>query len=129
MVVIGLLALVQLLGCGGVDHPEVGKVRGVITLDGEPLANTSVVFQPSNGRPSLGTTDEKGQYSLLYLDGVEGAMLGQHKVMIRTEVPGEDGEPPIAKERLPPRYHNRSELTADVVKGKNTFDFPLTLSK
>ncbi|MEZ6078898.1 MAG: hypothetical protein R3C56_25460 [Pirellulaceae bacterium] len=56
-------------------------------------------------------------------------MLGQHKVMIRTEIPGEDAEPLIGKARLPPRYHNRSELTDDVVKGKNTINFSLTLSK
>lgn len=116
-----------LAGCGGPEHPDVADVSGTVTLDGKPLAQASIMFQPTAaGRPSLGTTDENGNYTLLYLDGVEGAMLGSHKVVIRTEQPGEDGQPPLVKEKLPPKYHNRSELTAEVVAGGNTIDFPLT---
>jgi hypothetical protein len=119
-----------LAGCGGTEHPDVADVRGTVTLDGQPLANASIMFQPTTaGRPSLGTTDDQGNYTLLYLDGVEGAMLGTHKVVIRTEVPGEDGEPPVVREKLPPKYHNRSELTAEVAQGKNTIDFPLSSTK
>jgi hypothetical protein len=114
------------IGCNKPDHPEVGRVSGVVTLDGKPLAGATVMFQPLEGRASLGTTDEAGKYSLTYLDGVPGAKLGKHKVIIRTEVPGEDGQPPIVKEKLPPRYHDHTELTAEVKPGNNTFDFSLT---
>jgi hypothetical protein len=115
-----------LAGCGGPEHPDVGRVSGVVTLDGQPLAEATVMFQPENGRASIATTDSAGKYSLLYLDGVPGAILGAHTVIIRTEIPGEDGQPPIAKEKLPKRYHDNTELTADVKPGSNTFDFPLT---
>jgi hypothetical protein len=126
----GCLACLLLAGCGGTEHPDVADVRGTVTLDGQPLANASIMFQPTTaGRPSLGTTDDQGNYTLLYLDGVEGAMLGTHKVVIRTEVPGEDGEPPVVREKLLPKYHNRSELTAEVAQGKNTIDFPLSSKK
>jgi len=120
------LILICLAGCNKPDHPEVGRVHGVVTLDGQPLANATVMFQPLEGRASIGTTDEAGRYSLTYLDGVPGAKVGKHKVIIRTEVPGEDGQPPIVKEKLPKRYHDQTELTADVQPGTNTFDFPLT---
>ena len=83
------------------------------------------MFQPTQGRASIATTDSAGKYSLLYLDGVPGAILGAHKVIIRTEIPGEDGQPPIAKEKLPKRYHEQTELTADVKPGPNKFDFKL----
>lgn len=121
-----IVTLVWLAGCGGPPHPEVGRVTGVVTLDGQPLAEATVMFQPTEGRASIATTDSAGKYSLIYLDGVPGAKLGAHKVIIRTEIPGEDGQPPIAKEKLPKKYHEQTELTAEVKPGSNTFDFPLT---
>jgi hypothetical protein len=118
--------LACLAGCGGPEHPPVGRVSGVVTLDGQPLADATVMFQPSNGRASQATTDKAGKYSLIYLDGVPGAMLGTHTVIIRTEIPGEDGQPPIAKEKLPKKYHTESELKAEVKAGSNTHNFDLT---
>jgi hypothetical protein len=120
-----LTILVCLAGCGKPEHPEVGRVSGVVTLDGQPLSEATVMFQPTNGRASIATTDSAGKYSLLYLDGVPGAKLGSHSVIIRTEIPGEDGQPPIAKEKLPKKYHEATELTAEVKPGTNTFDFAL----
>jgi hypothetical protein len=119
------MLLVCLAGCGGPEHPDVGRVSGVITFDGQPLPEATVMFQPTEGRASVATTDSAGKYSLLYLDGVPGAKLGEHTVIIRTEIPGEDGQPPIAKEKLPKKYHDRTELKADVKPGSNTFDFEL----
>ena len=125
--VIGAWSLVLLLvGCGGPEHPDVGRVSGVVTLDGQPLSEATIMFQPTQGRASIATTDSAGKYSLTYLDGVPGALLGAHKVIIRTEVPGEDGQPPIVKEKLPKKYHEQTELTAEVKPGSNSFDFALT---
>src|SRR5438874_12985055 len=120
-----IVMLVWLAGCGGPEHPEVGRVSGVITLDGQPLPEATVMFQPTNGRASIATTDSAGKYSLTYLDGVPGALLGAHKVIIRTEIPGEDGQPPIANEKLPKKYHEQTELTAEVKRGSNKYDFEL----
>src|SRR5436190_9846480 len=86
-----IATLVCLAGCGGPEHPEVGRVSGVITFNGQPLPEATVMFQPTNGRASIATTDSAGKYSLVYLDGVPGALLGAHKIIIRTEIPGEDG--------------------------------------
>jgi len=119
------MLLIGLAGCGGPEHPEVGRVSGVITLDGQPLEGATVMFQPTEGRASIATTDSAGKYSMTYLDGVPGAKLGSHQVIIRTEIPGEDGQPPIAKEKLPKKYHEQTELTAEVKPGSNTFDFDL----
>ncbi len=119
------VALLGWAGCGGPAHPEVGRVSGVVTLDGQPLPEATVMFQPAEGRASQATTDSAGKYTLMYLDGVSGAKIGSHTVIIRTEIPGEDGQPPIAKEKLPKRYHDQTELTAEVKPGANTFDFEL----
>jgi hypothetical protein len=125
VLLVDALMLVCLAGCGTPEHPEVGRVSGHVTLDGQPLPEATVMFQPTEGRASIATTDSAGKYSLIYLDGVPGAKLGAHKVIIRTEIPGEDGQPPIAKEKLPKKYHQNTELTAEVVRGSNTFNFEL----
>jgi hypothetical protein len=120
-----LTFLIYLAGCGGPAHPDVGRVSGVVTLDGQPLPDATVMFQPTSGRASVATTDKTGKYSLVYLDGVPGALLGAHKVIIRTEIPGEDGQPPIAKEKLPKKYHDQTELTAEVKPQPSTINFEL----
>ncbi len=113
-------------GGGGGDQPDIGRVTGTVTLDGQPLPDATVMFQPDEGRASIGTTDAAGHYSLKYLENVNGAAVGHHKVMIRTEIPGNDGEPPVAKEKLPAKYHDATELTADVKTGSNEKNFELT---
>ncbi len=122
-----IVVLIALCGCGG-DHPDVGSVRGKVTLDGQPLVKATVMFQPTGattGRPSFGTTNDQGEYTLEYIDGLKGALIGSHKVSISTLIPGEDGQPPIQKEKLPARYHQQTELKADVKAGSNQHDFPL----
>ncbi len=113
-------------GCGGPEHPDVGSVSGTVTLDSKPLPQATLMFQPSQGRGSMGTTDDQGNYKLTYIDGVPGAIIGKHKVSIRTEIPGEDGQPPVAKEKLPKKYHDKTELSVEVKAGSNTFDFDLS---
>src|SRR5262245_45159556 len=76
-----LLALASVAGCGGPEHPPVGRVTGTITLDGQPLGDATVMFQPPDGRPAQGTTDKSGKYSLTYLDGVPGAKVGTNTVI------------------------------------------------
>ena len=120
-----IVLLVCLAGCGKPEHPDVGGVSGVVTLDGQPLPEATVMFQPTSGRASQATTDSAGKYALIYLDRVPGALLGTHKVIIRTEIPGEDGQPPIAKEKLPKKYHAESDLKAEVKSGSNKFNFDL----
>ncbi len=125
-----LILSFSLAGCGGsIGGPELGRVTGVVTLDGAPLPDATVMFQPQNGRPSFGTTDSSGKYELGYTQGSAGAVLGENTVFIRTEIPGPDGQPPVQKEKLPAKYHNKTELKANVVPGANTFNFDLTSKK
>lgn len=117
-------------GCGRAK-PNVpfGTVQGTVTLDGKPLAGAAVMFEPETGRPSYGTTNESGVFSLMYRGNPWGAIVGHHRVRITTEGLLEDSPnapPKIVKERLPKRYHTESILTAEVDSGKNVIDFALT---
>lgn len=123
--VLCLFAVAMILvsgGCGS-DQPDLGRVRGVVTLDGEPLAGAQILFVPESGRPSSAETGLDGSYRLRYTADAEGALIGPHTVQIRTAVDGRDDP---ASERLPDRYHSPSELAAEVKAGSNTIDFELT---
>jgi hypothetical protein len=118
---------ISLTGCG---RPEnIGQVSGMVTLNGQPLPGALIQFEPlAGGSPSGGYTDESGQYSLTYNREVQGAEIGEHRVLIRTKDLGNpDSDPPRPKkaESVPARYNTKSELTAKVEAGKNQIDFPL----
>ena len=119
-----LLSMIFLpvFGCGNGDRPCLGTVHGTVTLDGKPLADAALIFEPLDpGRASTGKTDDKGHYELIYIRQDKGAKVGSHKVRIRAEDPDANG-----KELLLPRYHSETILTAEVSSGDNTIDFPLT---
>jgi hypothetical protein len=128
---VGLAAGMVLVagGCGRPSHlPELGDVSGTVTLDGRPFAKANVAFEPGQGRPSLGTTDAQGRYTLEFAGGYKGAVLGRHTVRIGTEgyFPSADGGVEFVAESVPAAYNTQSTLAADVQRGRNEFDFDLS---
>ena len=111
-------------GCGKTG-PEVAPVTGRITLDGKPLENADIVFQPDGSKPpSAGRSDANGRYDLAYKRGVMGGMIGSNTVRItisESVVPN----PP----NIPARYNTESELTKEVKPGQNEFNFDLTTNE
>ena len=77
------LLLLTACGCGRGNYPEVATVTGAVTLDGKPLEGAEITFAPTDGRASSGRTDARGQYALSYTKNIRGAVLGEHRVMIR----------------------------------------------
>jgi hypothetical protein len=125
-----LLALV-LLGWGCGADGKFAKVSGRVTLDGQPLAGASVVFQPLNPDPanplpgSHGLTNADGTFTLqVDLRTTSGAAVGAHRVAIsRTQAPGGDAP---ARELIPARYNSASTLTFEVpAGGTDQADFDL----
>lgn len=124
-----LLVLCSFLsGCSGPDN--VARVSGTVTLDDKPLSGARVIFNPlTPGGQSAAITDENGKYTLQYTREQQGAEIGEHLVRITTGSRGDpDSDPPKPRtpERLPPRYHAKSELKATVKAGSNDIDFDLT---
>ena len=108
-----LVWLALVVGCSK-SGPEVAPVSGLVTVDGRPMANVDVVFQPEDrGSPSYGRTDKDGHYVLAYKRGQEGALVGFHGVSIS-----------VSRElvRNPPQIKNE-QLRREVVRGKNEFNF------
>lgn len=116
------------LGCSAKDQdrPELGRVNGIVSLDGKPLAKALVVFAPEAGRSSAGVTDSAGRYELQYLHNVKGAVIGHHKVQITTYYEDEDSVAALkAKETIPARFNSKTTLTANVEDGEESIDFDL----
>lgn len=130
---VALAGMLALAGCSSkpADQPPLGRVRGTIKMDGQPLPGVDVVFVPDKGRPSEATTDKSGRYDLSYIGSTKGAKLGPHKVLIRPaeispgDVPADGSKPAAPRPVVPAKYNKRSELTAEVKAGGNTIDFAL----
>lgn len=67
--------------------PEFAEVTGIVTLNGKPLDDVEVQFLPDPGMGNRGPsascyTDKQGRYTLRCDKyGVDGATLGQHRVI------------------------------------------------
>ena len=130
------LQLLVLSGCGSDPYP-LAPVSGTVTLDGAPLAGANLGFEPiksgssvNAGPASYATTDAEGRFRLETPDGRAGAVVGEHRVWIRTlkAERGRDGEAVlVAQERLPPRYNSQTGLTYNVPdEGSDVVEFALT---
>jgi hypothetical protein len=123
------LAISLLAGCEG---QTVVPVSGRITLDGQPLANVVVLFEPlgsdNPGLGSVGKTDSDGRFVLRQIQPDRpGALVGNHRVRIRTAPSGVGREDAVEKERLPAIIYNSESTRTFTVPpgGSSAADFPL----
>ena len=122
--VCSLICMVLIAGCsgGGEPLPELTEVTGTVTLDGKPLENISVIFQPeaADQASSRGTTNAEGKFKLMYNQDASGAVSGKHKVRFAVMDADSTG-------LLPEKYTRTNSVeTADVTKvGPNNFQFEL----
>jgi hypothetical protein len=110
--------------------PEVGRVEGVVTLDGAPLPEAIVYFRHEDGgRNAQAMTDQDGRFILNFNSSEAGAIVGVNTVRITTFVesnfddagrliPG-TGKP----ELVPERYNRQSDVKVTVEPGDNQFEF------
>ncbi|QDS95389.1 hypothetical protein FF011L_41850 [Roseimaritima multifibrata] len=99
----GVVAL--LLGCG--NGETYVPVTGVVTLDGQPLSDAKLIFEPvgdakgvASGKPSYGRTDSMGRFSLnCPIANEDGAVVGTHRVRVVTTKVASPTEEQISKAR------------------------------
>jgi hypothetical protein len=123
-----LIAICLGLGGGCADNgPELAPVEGVVSLNGKPVPDALVEFQPQigAGSPSYGSTDSQGKYVMLFSQQRAGALVGEHLVRISTA-----NENEYVKEELPLEYNLDSQLVRTVKAGEtNVFDFDIEVKK
>lgn len=106
-------------GCG--ESYKVVPVSGKITVDGQPLANASVYFQPTGDKAagvpaSMALTDAQGNYTLTTATEKpqEGAVPGSHKVILSAvSQDPQGGEVPTESSSLPEKAA-KADLSFDV---------------
>jgi hypothetical protein len=134
-ILVGLLTLASVAGCGG-SNLTVAPVSGTVTLNGQPLPNAFIMFEPiesggTNTPTSNGRTDDKGHYVLsIPVTNDKGAVLGKHTVRILAakidKAPDDDSISKV-EEPVPAKYNAKSELTFEVkAGGSDKADFALT---
>lgn len=123
------LAGATLWGCGGKSGPELSFLKGTVTLDGAPLSDARIVFQPSgkDASPSVSETGADGSYELKFNRDRKGVIAGVHQIRVTTSrvVTDATGKETEVLERLPPKYNSKSELTYEVKPGVNQFNLKL----
>ncbi len=121
-----VLYCLMICGCGS---DKLATVRGTVTLNGQPLQNALVEFQPTalGGSPSSGMTDAEGRYELMSTFERAGALPGEHSVSIRTGGTRVDSTSQEVefKESVPAKYNTQTELKRTVEPGRNVLDFDL----
>ena len=130
-------ALLFVAGCGG--DGKVAPVSGVVKLNGKPVADVEVLFQPeagdstkSPGPPATGVTGADGRYTLKVIgEAKAGATVGKNYVLFSGKAAAEDfsedgkkrGKPAVS---IPPRYSNEAKMQFDVPRGgTSSADFEL----
>jgi hypothetical protein len=128
------VTLLSAVGCGPKDARL--AIKGVVTLDGEPVASGVVSFfpmTPSAGTTVAGAAVSQGRYELQVSKGLPP---GDYRVEIRiprptgrTAVDPATGEStPEVREAAPARYNEESELRVTVAPGTGDLDFLLESS-
>jgi hypothetical protein len=128
---------VLLCGCG--SDGKVAPVSGVVTLNGKPIADIAVTFQPlaSDGKnvagpTAFGVTGPDGRYTVkLYGTETKGATVGKNQVRFcgyaaPTDMTDEALAKAKPKVNIPTRYWNESKIEFEVPpKGTSSADFQL----
>jgi hypothetical protein len=134
LILLSVGGMLFLSGCG--SKYDTAPVSGTVKMNGKPLANAALTFQPiGGGMASTGITDASGRYTLTFLYSEdEGAIVTTHRVIIRThrrantEDTSSDRADPSARDPIPRRYNDATDLTMEVpADGTDSADFDLKM--
>jgi hypothetical protein len=104
---------------GASEVSELGIVRGLILLDGNPMVGAKLVFQGDRKSVAEGTSDRLGYYELEFTEKREGAAVGKNRITVSKI--DENGQ-----ETVPSAYNSQTTLERIVKSGENQFTFSLT---
>jgi hypothetical protein len=129
MLIAAMLFAAALSGCTKSDSVP---VTGTLLLDGQPVDQAEVQFNPKTGRMASGVTDASGHFKLSTAKPNDGAVPGEYTVTLFEYYPA-DKPPKMTGGPLPSRFSTKyanpatSPLNAKVERGaKNDFKFEAT---
>ena len=122
------------LGCS--DGPELGIVTGKVLQQGKAIPFAYVEFQPIDPRGTYGAayTTVDGSYNIRFTEDRDGALIGKHKVTVRTaavdEIEIEDKATGLmVTPALPEGYRPKLSLEYDLEVKSGTNEINLDLAE
>ena len=111
-------------GCSD-GRPERALVSGQVLIDNEPLSFGFIRFVPKGARPSGGTLDENGRFTLSCDGENDGIVPGVHRVQVNA---GEWISNNERKWHAPPKYfrYQTSGLTQEITGPTDSLVIQLT---
>lgn len=123
-IAISCAVLVTACGCSG--DSSTGELSGRVTLDGQPLDNAQIRFQPIDGlAPTTGGSITNGQYSVRLPVTKHRVEISATRMPAGKAVEKHSSVDIQITQLVPAKYNTSSELTVDVKPGKNEQQFEL----
>jgi len=124
--IFGSVVLLGMLGCGS-SGPPTHEIKGKVTFDGETIKEGVVFFESSDPKtPKVNTSISDGVYKAELPAGKYAVRITAMKM---AKYPpgkvGASGEKEGPQQFLPPKFNEKSTLTADI-SGPRELDFALT---
>jgi len=117
------------VGCSAESGPLEHTVSGTVNLDGQPLADGSILFVDPQGKiKSYYANIQGGAYRTEVQAGKWQVQISAYRKSKTEMIPNADGtgEEPATEQYLPARYNEETTLEANVTAGgANTFNFDL----
>jgi len=124
-----LLGLFVCAGCGAKrdsDLPPTIPVNGVVTYQGKPVPDASIMFYPSQGRkPATGKADASGKFQLSTFGSNDGVIAGEHKVTVNAFEKTSEGV--SMKSAIPVKYSNPSSTPLTLTVSESDDEIKLDL--
>lgn len=121
-----VLFVLVLAGCGSSD-PRV-TVSGQVSLDGEPIKEGTIRFEPTDGKsPSAGAAIANGGYTLKVHPGKVRVLFEASKTVGKRKAYDAPDSPylPILEPIIPAKYL-KEPVQKEISSGDQQLDFPLT---
>lgn len=117
-------------GCGGgldEDLPETVAVNGVVTYQGKPVPDASIMFYPLQGRkPATGRTDPQGKFTLRTFEKADGAIPGAHQVTVNAYESTPEGV--SMKSAIPIKYSSPTTTPLKITVSESNPEIKLELT-
>ncbi|WP_020472226.1 hypothetical protein [Zavarzinella formosa] len=123
-----VVALIFLIPACGSSGPSVAKIKGKVTLDGQPLAEGLVNFRPvGDDAPTASGIVKNGEFTAevpvtkMRVSISASKVTGQRKAYNTPDSPLVD----IVTEIIPAKYNSKSELVHDIKPDTKELNFEL----
>jgi hypothetical protein len=126
-------AIFVLATVGGCQHSDTVEITGKVTLDGAPLADGTIHFDPiDKSGPRAGTIIRDGAYKLRLRPGNKTVRIDGFRIV--GERPFNPGDPnsamiPTKESIVPDKYNGQSTLSCDVGPAGGEQNFELVGAK